>query len=1240
MYKRTLNLNLSYPNAKLAELQTGQKSAFLLSIVGVPSAAERVTFCRYDLNDENGVEFACEKTGDVWTLYIRAGFFVDVEKYHYEIEVYVGGSVYWSGHGLLTVIPTASTASVADVGPTGPKGETGAQGPTGPAGAEGPTGPTGEQGATGQAGATGPTGSTGAIGPTGRPGADGKDGSAGPTGPRGEIGATGATGATGPTGRDGYSPSVSVSELADGVVVTVEDATGVRKAKVYNGKNGATGPRGERGDTGAVGPTGRSGVQGPTGPQGATGPRGVVGETGPTGRTGDTGATGATGSVGPTGPQGATGPTGAAGRDGATGPKGDKMRFSELTEDEVRQLKGDVGPTGPTGATGATGPAGANGEPFRIYATFESVADMVEAFDDPTIPVGGFVIISTEADNPDNGKIYLKRADAWKYIVTIVGMQGIQGPTGPRGQVGPTGATGATGSDGATGATGPTGPTGSKGVDGKDGAAGKDGPTGPTGAQGATGPQGRAMSYDDLTEAQKAALRGPTGRTGDIGPTGPRGIDGVTGPQGATGPTGSDGKAGPTGPTGATGAAGTSPSVSAKRTYDGVEIIVQDATHKDVVELKDGKDGSTGATGPTGRAGEVGPTGPRGIEGATGPQGATGPTGPQGVQGPTGLQGKQGVQGDVGPTGPRGLQGPTGAQGPTGPKGETGATGPTGARGPSGGPTGPTGPTGPASDKTFVLTNEAGTERVTSDLEHEEDLGNVPKVEIEQYYTWISGGIPWTISARIDPCEDPNAMVVGAFVYDLNFDISFPDNSYNAHVFVNNEWSVRVLVKDGRVDITDLATKINNAFWSVERPVEGAPRITVTSTFDEGLVLRFAEVVNLRTGELDLTFSVAAETVPVISGSTIITTSSFRDLAGYKVAVVAELPTESVEEGVLYILPEPDGMDHAQMWVWKRPDSVVANEIPYPRWVQIIIGGVQSVNSKTGEVELTANDINMTAEGSTSVADELERKVAKLDSRDIFSKMLSPEFLPLENSGDASFDFSSYSVGQVGSRLILRDAKGEVFATQVNDGTFAGIAGVLFGGKATSDTWKPFLIEAAKKSDVPVLSTTFTEQDAGKAADAKAVGKALDGKADTDGVDSVWQIHSIADFGTREYPVELHSDYKDGVTSLRIVINDGMTNKEYAFPVPDYESGKDTLKDVVAMLSDITAATKLTPVFDADGHITGYKLGDKSSPVLLTDDAKAALFAGADFIAAVKKYGGTQIKEDEKGFYYEVDEEA
>ena len=55
----------------------------------------------------------------------------------------------------------------------------------------------------------------------------------------------------------------------------------------------------------------------------------------------------------------------------------------------------------------------------------------------------------------------------------------------------------------------------------------------------------------------------------------------------------------------------------------------------------------------------------------------------------------------------------------------------------------------------------------------------------------------------------------------------------------------------------------------------------------------------------------------------------------------------------------------------------------------------------------------------------------------------------------------------------------------------------------------------------------------------------------------------------------------------------------------------------VALTSDIADATKLTPVLDTDGRVTGYKLVDKASPVLLTDDAKTALFAGEDFRQAV-----------------------
>ena len=359
----------------------------------------------------------------------------------------------------------------------------------------------------------------------------------------------------------------------------------------------------------------------------------------------------------------------------------------------------------------------------------------------------------------------------------------------------------------------------------------------------------------------------------------------------------------------------------------------------------------------------------------------------------------------------------------------------------------------------------------------------------------------------------------------------------------------------------------------------------------------------------------------------------------------------------------------------------------------------------------TGSDIPAADGSNTTVAAELERKVAKLDSRDIFAKMLSPEFLPLSNSGDASFDFSSYSVGQVGSRLVLKDAKGEVFATQANDGTFGGVAGVLFGGKATSDTWKPFLIEAAKKSDVPVLSTTFTAQDAGKAADAKAVGDKIADcmtKVTTLKINDEWRF-SVAPGISGALAIRLeHLDFPmQGIWGIytEMTIPTGLGTLAKSADVPEIsttfteqdagkaadakavggalagklDSGEAVLeKDAygladgsrvfgffvrknggifigsaggiikipdlrpgtMALDVDIADAVKLTPVLDADRRVTGYKLGNKASPVLLTDDAKTALFAGADFIAAVKKYGGTQIKEDEKGFYYEVDEEA
>ena len=284
------------------------------------------------------------------------------------------------------------------------------------------------------------------------------------------------------------------------------------------------------------------------------------GDVGPTGPQGELGPTGLTGAQGPTGPQGELGPTGIQGQMGPTGQTG------------------SIGPTGPTGATGAMGPTGVmgpTGEGFSIYKTYASIVDM-EA-DANNVQVGKFVLITSNTEDEDNAKLFVKSNNNFVYLTDLSGAQGIQGPVGPTGQtgaVGPTGQTGAVGPTGQTGAIGPTGQTGQTGAVGPTGATGAQGNVGPTGPQGQTG------------------AIGPTGQTGSQGPQGPTGQTGAVGPKGPTGQTGATGSTGPQGPTGSTG--------------------------------PQGPTGATGAMGPTGQTGPQGPTG------QTGQAGAIGPTGPAG----------------------------------------------------------------------------------------------------------------------------------------------------------------------------------------------------------------------------------------------------------------------------------------------------------------------------------------------------------------------------------------------------------------------------------------------------------------------------------------------------------------------------------------------------------------------------------------------------------------------------------
>lgn len=98
----------------------------------------------------------------------------------------------------------------------------------------------------------------------------------------------GAQGQEGPAGADGVSPSVSVSEIAGGHRVSIQDAGGASSFDVMDGQNGSAGSDGITptigdngnwylGDTDTGKPS--QGETGPAGPQGETGQTGAAGHT-------------------------------------------------------------------------------------------------------------------------------------------------------------------------------------------------------------------------------------------------------------------------------------------------------------------------------------------------------------------------------------------------------------------------------------------------------------------------------------------------------------------------------------------------------------------------------------------------------------------------------------------------------------------------------------------------------------------------------------------------------------------------------------------------------------------------------------------------------------------------------------------------------------------------------------------------------------------------------------------------
>ena len=111
------------------------------------------------------------------------------------------------------------------------------------------------------------------------------------------------------------------------------------------------------------------------------------------------------------------------------------------------------------------------------------------------------------------------------------------GAQGPKGEKGDTGAQGPRGEKGDTGERGPQGETG---------ATGPQGPRGETGATGPQGPKGKdgEVTFESLTDEQKASLRGEPGAKGEKGEKGDPGAKGEKGEKGDPGAQGEKGEKG------------------------------------------------------------------------------------------------------------------------------------------------------------------------------------------------------------------------------------------------------------------------------------------------------------------------------------------------------------------------------------------------------------------------------------------------------------------------------------------------------------------------------------------------------------------------------------------------------------------------------------------------------------------------------------------------------------------------
>ena len=82
---------------------------------------------------------------------------------------------------------------------------------------------------------------------------------------------------------------------------------------------------------------------------------------------------------------------------------------------------------------------GAKGEGFQIKKTYASVSAMNAGYATDGLPVGSFVMISSNVEDPDNAKLYVKGETAYSFVTDFSGAQGVKGETGDKGDKGDAG---------------------------------------------------------------------------------------------------------------------------------------------------------------------------------------------------------------------------------------------------------------------------------------------------------------------------------------------------------------------------------------------------------------------------------------------------------------------------------------------------------------------------------------------------------------------------------------------------------------------------------------------------------------------------------------------------------------------------------------------------------------------------------------------------------------------------------